>query len=85
MLSFYGKYQSLTYSRYTDFLVNEILPSGQIVHLDTYRAPKYGNKQEPSVQAEPKSPEVRDNGDHSISEPTPSAVTEPEMTSEPGE
>ena len=26
--------------RYTDFLVNEILPSGQVVHLTNLRAPK---------------------------------------------
>lgn len=26
--------------RYTDFLVNEILPSGQVVHLDDVRAPR---------------------------------------------
>ena len=31
--------------RYTDFLVNEILPSGQVVHLDNFKIPR-GNQQE---------------------------------------
>ncbi len=32
--------------RYTDFLVNEILPSGQVVHLDDTQAPKDKKKKE---------------------------------------
>ncbi|KAK4691390.1 tRNA pseudouridine13 synthase, partial [Lecanoromycetidae sp. Uapishka_2] len=32
--------------RYTDFLVNEILPSGQVIHLDNLKAPKPAKKQE---------------------------------------
>ncbi|KAL9103705.1 MAG: hypothetical protein Q9187_008978, partial [Circinaria calcarea] len=42
--------------RYTDFLVNEILPSGQVVHLDNLKAPKYGNKTGQSTQTETTSP-----------------------------
>ena len=38
--------------RYTDFLVNEILPSGQVVHLDSLKAPKQGAKAEQSTQTE---------------------------------
>lgn len=32
-------------SRYTDFLVNEILPSGVVVHLDNLKAPHRGKQQ----------------------------------------
>ncbi|KAL9098034.1 MAG: hypothetical protein Q9187_009747 [Circinaria calcarea] len=42
--------------RYTDFLVNEILPSGQVVHLDNLKAPKHGNKTGQSTQTETTSP-----------------------------
>ena len=43
--------------RYTDFLVNEILPSGQVVHLDNLKVPR-GKQQEhhdltPSLSAAP--------------------------------
>jgi tRNA pseudouridine13 synthase len=37
--------------RYTDFMVNEILPSGQVVHLNDVRIPKTA-KSEPKAQAE---------------------------------
>ena len=30
----------LTLHRYTDFLVNEILPSGQVLHLNSVKVPK---------------------------------------------
>ncbi|MCJ1400914.1 hypothetical protein MMC11_004125 [Xylographa trunciseda] len=41
--------------RYTDFLVNEILPSGEVVHLDDLKAPKPPGKERPvaEVKAEP--------------------------------
>ena len=42
--------------RYTDFLVNEILPSGQVVHLDKLGAPKHENKKHQSVQTDQTSP-----------------------------
>lgn len=35
--------------RYTDFLVNEILPSGQVLHLEDIAAPK----QKQTVKAQP--------------------------------
>ncbi|KAI9810759.1 MAG: hypothetical protein M1827_006097 [Pycnora praestabilis] len=38
--------------RYTDFLVNEILPSGQVVHLDSIKAPKRKNLAVASNQTE---------------------------------
>ena len=34
--------------RYTDFQVNEILPSGEVVHFTSFRAPKREPKYEPS-------------------------------------
>ena len=40
-------------SRYTDFLVNEVLPSGVVVHLDDLRPPKL-QKANPAKSAEPK-------------------------------
>ncbi|MCJ1393339.1 hypothetical protein MMC18_006212 [Xylographa bjoerkii] len=36
--------------RYTDFLVNEILPSGEVIHLDNLRAPKPPGKEEPIAE-----------------------------------
>ncbi|MCJ1420685.1 hypothetical protein MMC32_007044 [Xylographa parallela] len=44
--------------RYTDFLVNEILPSGEVVHLDNLKAPKPPGKEEPvsEAKAEPSQP-----------------------------
>ena len=38
--------------RYTDFLVNEILPSGEVVHLDNIKAPRVPKKPESSAQIE---------------------------------
>ncbi|KAL6720511.1 multisubstrate pseudouridine synthase 7 [Lecanora helva] len=35
-------FSGVTKKRYTDFLVNEILPSGQVVHLDNFEAPGRG-------------------------------------------
>lgn len=35
--------------RYTDFLVNEILPNGHVVHLDDLKAPKAGGSTAPAL------------------------------------
>ncbi|KAI9701186.1 MAG: hypothetical protein M1836_001855 [Candelina mexicana] len=39
--------------RYTDFLVNEVLPSGKVVHLDNLKLPSRTNPAEQSTQTEP--------------------------------
>ena len=41
--------------RYTDFLVNEILPSGEVVHLDSLKTPKKPSIR-PSAQSEQEAP-----------------------------
>lgn len=40
----------LTNHRYTDFLVNEILPSGQVLHLDNLKVPTRGQQTTHSTQ-----------------------------------
>ncbi|KAI9721840.1 MAG: hypothetical protein M1812_002176 [Candelaria pacifica] len=42
--------------RYTDFLVNEIFPSGQVVHLDNLKLPPRRKAAEQSTQTEPVAP-----------------------------
>ena len=66
--------------RYTDFLVNEILPSGQVVHLDDFRAPraKRGEKLEatdksptkaPPEAPEPRQPQIAEGPSRVLAEP----------------
>jgi tRNA pseudouridine13 synthase len=40
--------------RYTDFLVNEILPSGRVLHLQSISAPSNKQDQKPEPKKEPK-------------------------------
>ena len=72
--------------RYTDFLVNEILPSGQVVHLDQTRAPKRGKKsgKQPTFsQAKvPTRSEARSNeSGRAEYDDTPSSKVEPDVSS----
>lgn len=49
--------------RYTDFLVNEILPSGQVIHLGNLKAPKRETNQDPRNGSKPSTTEPNAN-DH---------------------
>ena len=87
----------LHYVRYTDFLVNEILLSGAVVHLDNLRAPKYGNKKPQNEQPDQTSPNTPaagsidvsksvgigpfENSDN-LSQTAKSAVSSPEISKE---
>lgn len=65
--------------RYTDFLVNEILPSGQVVHLDNLKLPAR-KQQEKSREAEtPSSATVNDSNParSDAAKPVPEPIPEP--------
>ena len=63
-----ASFQGVLKTRYTDFLVNEILPNGQVVHVRNTRAPK---PQKSEKQAEPPSAAAQD----------PAAITKPDQPS----
>ncbi|KAL4880903.1 pseudouridine synthase [Aspergillus karnatakaensis] len=60
-----GGFAGILKKRYTDFLVNEILPSGKVLHLESTTTPKTGDGDDKSAPAEenateekPKEPEA---------------------------
>ncbi|CAF9938405.1 hypothetical protein IMSHALPRED_000788 [Imshaugia aleurites] len=57
--------------RYTDFLVNEILPSGEVVHLDNLKAPPKPSK---------KTPPLKDTGEASSADATEHKSNAPPTT-----
>lgn len=60
-------------NRYTDFLVNEILPSGRVVHLDNTRAPKHNLHRK--KEAELPEPEPRKENNPAIFTPSSASQT----------
>ena len=69
------------FDRYTDFLVNEILPSGEVLHLRSLNAPRPSqNKRTEQIAAPEEPPQTQSNGatqEQKVEEPIEtSAVSE---------
>ncbi|KAL4873790.1 hypothetical protein BDV12DRAFT_159617 [Aspergillus spectabilis] len=60
--------------RYTDFLVNEILPSGKVLHLETTAAPKSDEDGDNSAPPEEKSAEEKPKEPETPAEESPAPV-----------
>ena len=67
--------------RYTDFLVNEILPSGQVIHLDNLKAPKRETNQDPRNGSKPSTTDPNAN-DHEDPHKQNSPVVKQEVKTE---
>ena len=75
-----------SHRRYTDFLVNEILPSGQVVHLDNFELParkqqeKNGETETPASttvgQSNPAHSEAPEPVQEPVLEPAPQVIPE---------
>ncbi|KAK5949059.1 multisubstrate pseudouridine synthase 7 [Knufia fluminis] len=62
-------FEGILKQRYSDFLVNEILPNGQVVHLRSTRAPRLKQSRVNNDSATPTQPQVDENDTNQASEP----------------
>ena len=67
------RFSGLLKKRYTDFLVNEILPSGRVLHLQDVKVPKAAREEKSGI------------GDERTEKPTESQPSVNEVSTQPGQ
>lgn len=68
----------MLFNRYTDFLVNEILPTGQVLHLRSVATPEQNKKEKKDIKADPASESAAEDTAIKAEEDPKPAETAPE-------